>query len=62
MVDINCYRIKVSRLGSEGIMSKEVIPTLYQSGYLTIKGYDSIFDEYELGYPNKEVEEGFIKL
>ena len=33
---------------------------LYQSGYLTIKGYDREFREYLLGFPNKEVENGFV--
>lgn len=37
------------------------IPIIYQSGYLTIKGYDSEFKQYKLGFPNSEVEEGFIK-
>lgn len=37
------------------------IPVIYQSGYLTIKGYDSRFATYRLGFPNREVEEGFIK-
>ena len=37
------------------------IPLIYQSGYLTIKGYDEEFGVYRLGFPNREVEEGFIK-
>lgn len=60
--DIEGYRIDASRLGNEGIMSKEAIPTLYQTGYLTIKGYDSDFDEFTLGYPNREVEKSFIEF
>ena len=38
------------------------IPVLYQSGYLTIKDYDSEFETYTLGFPNKEVEEGFTRF
>jgi len=38
------------------------IPVIYQSGYLTIKGYDSEFRTYTLGFPNQEVEEGFTKF
>ncbi len=38
------------------------IPVIYQSGYLTIKGYDSEFGTYTLGFPNQEVEEGFTKF
>lgn len=37
------------------------LPVLYQSGYLTIKGYDPDFQTYTLGYPNKEVRKGFIE-
>lgn len=37
------------------------IPVLYQSGYLTIKSYDSFFRTYTLGYPNEEVRIGFIE-
>lgn len=38
------------------------VPVIYQSGYLTIKGYNSRFGTYLLGFPNKEVEEGFLKF
>lgn len=41
--------------------SKDPIPVIYQSGYLTIKGYNERFKRYLLGFPNKEVEEGFVK-
>ncbi|MCQ2360838.1 MAG: AAA family ATPase, partial [Paludibacteraceae bacterium] len=37
------------------------LPMLYQSGYLTIKNYDSITNLYTLGFPNKEVRNGFLK-
>lgn len=37
------------------------IPALYLSGYLTIKSYDEEFGIYSLGFPNREVEESFIK-
>ena len=37
------------------------VPVLYQSGYLTIKGYDPDFQIYTLGYPNQEVRKGFIE-
>ncbi len=38
------------------------LPLLFQMGYLTIKGYDRTFDEYSLGYPNREVKESFLRL
>lgn len=42
--------------------SNNPIPVLYQSGYLTIKSFDEEFGEYRLGFPNKEVEEGFTRF
>ncbi len=36
------------------------VALLYQSGYLTIKNYDEEEEEYILGFPNKEVERGFV--
>ena len=42
--------------------STNPIPLLYQSGYLTIKGYDEEFGMYRLGFPNREVEEGFVRF
>ena len=49
-------------LNSVDSTSTNPIPVIYQSGYLTIKGYDKRFGLYKLGYPNKEVEEGFVKF
>ena len=37
------------------------IPLFYQTGYLTIKGYDRKYKSYELGYPNDEVKYGFLR-
>jgi hypothetical protein len=36
------------------------VPILYQSGYLTIQDYNRRFDSYTLGFPNGEVEYGFL--
>ena len=41
---------------------EQPIPVIFQSGYLTIKGYDKEFGLYHLGFPNREVEEGFVKF
>lgn len=37
------------------------VPLLYQSGYLSIKGCDEESDLYTLGFPNREVSEGFLE-
>ena len=48
-------------LNSVDIASTNPIPVIYQSGYLTIKGYDPDFELYHLGFPNREVKQGFLK-
>ncbi len=47
--------------GMQDIISNP-IPLFYQTGYLTIKGYDREFKEYTLGFPNDEVKTGFLKF
>ena len=53
--------LSTDTLNSIDIMDENPLPLLYQSGYLTLKSYDRRFDEYRLGFPNREVEQGFIK-
>ena len=40
--------------------SKNIIPLLFQSGYLTIKKYNPKFNVYTLGFPNNEVRYAFL--
>lgn len=47
-------------LNSIDVVSRNPIPVIYQSGYLTIKSYNPRFKIYTLGFPNQEVEEGFL--
>ena len=42
-------------------ISDNVLPMLYQTGYLTIKDYDRNLHLYTLGYPNREVKIGFTQ-
>ena len=42
--------------------SDYILPIIYQSGYLTIKGYDPDMNTFMLDYPNREVQDGFIPL
>jgi len=41
------------------IEDMEVVPLLYQSGYLTISGYDTERNRFILDYPNEEVRASF---
>ena len=38
------------------------IPVLYQSGYLTIKEYNSDIHQYRLDFPNEEVRQGISEI
>ena len=53
-------RVRASVINMIDPVSSDPVPVLYQSGYLTIKGYDPRFNKYLLGMPNREVEEGLI--
>ena len=38
------------------------LPMIYQSGYLTIKGYDRETELFRLDFPNEEVRRGFLAM
>lgn len=58
--DLTEQEVTADFLNSIDSMGKSPIPIIYQSGYITIKGYNERFNFYRLGFPNEEVEEGFI--
>lgn len=57
ITDLNKAQVKVNMMNN---VDSNPIPVIYQSGYLTIKSYDERFKNYQLGFPNKEVEEGIL--
>ena len=67
LIEGNSYRLdslegqrrKESQLNDITDSGDAVIPLLFQSGYLTIKGYDKDTLEYTLGFPNREVRRSF---
>ena len=59
---VNGVEVGFETLSGIDAADTDAIPVICQSGYLTIKSYDQRFDIYTLGYPNKEVEEGFVKF
>lgn len=52
---------KESDLKEYRVEDPNPIPLFYQSGYLTIKGYDEEFELYSLNFPNAEVRYGFLE-
>lgn len=57
ITDLNKAQVKANMMNN---VDSNPIPVIYQSGYLTIKSYDERFKNYQLGLPNKEVEEGIL--
>ena len=55
------YYEEESSLTDYRVNNENPAPLFYQTGYLTIKGYDAEFRSYALGYPNEEVRYGFLK-
>ena len=49
------------RLSDYHAEGNDLLPLLYQSGYLTITGYEKEYRSCRLGYPNREVRYGFLK-
>jgi hypothetical protein len=68
---IENQHIDVLHLGEQTVHSRafqkydvetiEAVPVLYQSGYLTITGYDDDEDCYTLDFPNEEVRGSFAE-
>ncbi|MCB9017101.1 MAG: ATP-binding protein [Prevotellaceae bacterium] len=52
--------VSAEKLGDISTPQSDIVPILYQSGYLTIKGYDSDYESYTLDFPNREVRRGFF--
>ena len=62
LCDLAPIEIEANILESAGLLSPDPIPSLYQTGYLTIKDFDRVFRTYTLDYPNREVRDGFISF
>lgn len=58
--DFNRYEVAPDQLLSVTGSLDDPVPVLYQAGYLTIKGHNEEFGIVRLGYPNLEVERGFL--
>jgi len=58
---IQDFHARLDRFDAPTERITDPIPVLFQSGYLTLKDYNPLEDEYLLDFPNKEVREGFSK-
>ena len=62
MLNLNDLWINDDRFDTPTEKLTDPIPVLFQSGYLTIKGYERRGKLYHLGFPNLEVRQGFSKF
>lgn len=62
LANLNREELTADILGNTDTIDLSPIPMLYQSGYLTLKGYDQEFNLYKLGFPNEEVERSFTRF
>lgn len=68
---LNKYGVAPQQIGGQKVFAAafdapteqmtNITPLLYQSGYITIKGYDARLDLYTLDIPNKEVRLGLME-
>ncbi len=52
-------QVKSSSFSDYRVGGGSLTPIIYHSGYLTIKDYDERAKLYTLGFPNKEIQDGF---
>ena len=59
---VNGRKAKEDQFKNYDPESKNMLPVIYQSGYLTIKGFSKERRIYTLDFPNREIEEGFLNV
>lgn len=59
--DLSNGKLVANSLADTDSVGDNWLALFFQTGYLTIKGYNKITQSYRLGFPNREVEEGFVK-
>ena len=61
MPELEGYQAAMEQFNAPTERITDPIPVLFQSGYLTLKGYDPLSREWTLGFPNEEVYRGFAR-
>ncbi|MEA5139609.1 ATP-binding protein [Arcicella rigui] len=62
LYDFENKETSLSHLNSYDLERLELIPLMFQTGYLTFKSYDEEGDIYTLGFPNKEVKKSYLEV
>jgi Predicted AAA-ATPase/PD-(D/E)XK nuclease superfamily len=61
LYDFEEVEIGANALSAYDIQKLQLIPLMFQTGYLTIKDYNEMGGVYTLTYPNKEVKKAYIE-
>lgn len=62
MYDFENIEISANQLSSYDIEKLQIIPLMFQTGYLTLKSYDEEAGLYTLNYPNEEVRQSYLEV
>ena len=57
---LNGRKVDITELSDLSMFALNPIPLFYQTGYLTLKEYESRRQRFTIGYPNREVEAGIL--
>ena len=60
IMSLDCIKVAAAAFDQPTENMRTALPLLYQSGYITIKGYDRESEEYTLSIPNQEVRIGYV--
>ncbi len=59
--DLEVVELNAAEIDSFDIETLPLFTTLFQTGYLTIVGYDEETENYKLSFPNEEVRKSFLQ-
>ena len=59
--EIGCGSVQAKSFDAPTVNMKNITPLLYQSGYITIKGYNPVSKNYKLDIPNNEIRAGLME-
>ena len=60
--DFESVKMPEIQLSAYDIEYLQIVPLMFQTGYLTIKNYTEDAGIYELGYPNEEVRQSYLGM
>ena len=62
LYDFENSKVSPLQLSTYDLEKLQLLPLMFQTGYLTIKSYDEEVGVYTLDYPNKEVRQSYLEM